>query len=124
MAYPTLVPSSRNYNSGDYPVKTFRAQSGSESRILYGNRRTGMTLELQYDNITDANAELFLDHYDETKGSYATFTLSSGALTGWTGNTDALDAATANSWRYEQPPQVSNVRPGISSVQIRLIGVL
>jgi hypothetical protein len=124
MAYPTLVPSSRNYNSGDYPVKTFRAQSGSESRILYGNRRTGMTLELQYDNITDANAELFLDHYDETKGSYATFTLPSGALTGWTGNTDALDAATANSWRYEQPPQVSNVRPGISSVQIRLIGVL
>ena len=124
MAYPTLVPSSRSYNSGDYPVKTFRAQSGSESRILYGNRRTGMTLELQYDNITDANAELFLDHYDETKGSYTTFTLPTDALTGWNGNTDALDAATANSWRYDQPPQVSNVRPGVSSVQIKLVGVL
>jgi hypothetical protein len=124
MAYPTLVPSSRNYNSGDYPVKTFRAQSGSESRILYGNRRTGMTLELQYDNITDANAELFLDHYDETKGSYSTFPLPTDALNGWSGNTDALDAATANSWRYDQPPQVSNVRPGISSVQIKLVGVL
>jgi hypothetical protein len=124
MAYPTLTPTSRNYNSGDYPVKTFRSQSGSESRILYGNRRTGMTLELQYDNITDANAELFLDHYDETKGSYTTFTLPTGALSGWSGNTDALDAATANSWRYDQPPQVSNVRPGISSVQIKLVGVL
>jgi hypothetical protein len=124
MAYPTLTPTSRNYNSGDYPVKTFRSQSGSESRILYGNRRTGMTLELQYDNITDANAELFLDHYDETKGSYTTFTLPTSALSGWSGNTDALDAATANSWRYDQPPQVSNVRPGISSVQIKLVGVL
>jgi hypothetical protein len=124
MAYPTLTPTSRNYNSGDYPVKTFRSQAGSESRILYGNRRTGMTLELQYDNITDANAELFLDHYDETKGSYTTFTLPTSALSGWSGNTDALDAATANSWRYDQPPQVSNVRPGISSVQIKLVGVL
>jgi len=124
MAYPTLVPSSRSYNSGDYPVKTFRSQSGSESRILYGNRRTGMTLELQYDNITDANAELFLDHYDETKGSYTTFALPAGAFTGWSGNADALDAATGNSWRYDQPPQVNNVRPGISSVQVRLIGVL
>ena len=75
MAFPSLAPSSRSYASGDYPVKTFRSQSGSESRILYGSRRTGMTLELEYSNVTDANAELFLDHYDETKGSYSTFTL-------------------------------------------------
>jgi hypothetical protein len=124
MAYPSLTPSSRNYSSGDYPVKTFTSQSGSESRILYGSRRTGMTLELQYDNLTDANAELFLDHYDETKGTYITFTLPASAFSGWSGNKDAIDAATANSWRYDGPPQVSNVRPGISSVQIKLVGVL
>ena len=124
MAFPSLTPSSRNYASGDYPVKTFRAQSGSESRILYGSRRTGMTLDLQYDNITDANAELFLDHYDETKGTYSTFTLPTVALTGWSGNKDAIDAATGNAWRYDGPPQITNVRPGVSSVQIKLIGVL
>jgi hypothetical protein len=124
MAFPSLTPSTRNYASGDYPVKTFRSQSGSESRILYGSRRTGMTLELQYDNITDTNAELFLDHYDETKGSYSTFTLPTVALTGWSGNKDAIDATTGNAWRYDNPPQVTNVRPGVSSVQVRLIGVL
>jgi len=124
MAYPSLTPSTRNYSSGDYPVKTFTSQSGAESRILYGSRRTGMTLELQYDNLTDANAELFLDHYDETKGTYTTFTLPASAFSGWSGNKDAIDAATANSWRYDGPPQVSNVRPGISSVQIKLVGVL
>ena len=124
MAYPTLIPTSRNYSSGDYPVKTFKSQSGAESRILYGNRRTGMTLELQYDNITDPNAEAFLDHYDETKGSYTTFVLPTSALSGWSGNTDAIDAATANSWRYDGPPQITNVRPGISSVHITLVGVL
>lgn len=124
MAYPTLIPSARNYSSGDYPVKTFTSQSGAESRILYGSRRTGMTLELQYDNVTDANAELFLDHYDETLGSYTTFTLPTAAFTGWSGNKDAIDAVTGNAWRYDGPPQVSNVRPGVSSVQIKLIGVL
>ena len=124
MAFPTLTPSSRNYASGDYPVKTFRAQSGAESRILYGSRRTGMTLDLQYDNLTDANAELFLDHYDETKGTYTTFTLPTVALAGWSGNKDAIDAATGNAWRYDGPPQITNVRPGVSSVQIKLIGVL
>lgn len=124
MAFPTLTPSSRNYASGDYPVKTFRSQSGSESRILYGSRRTGMTLDLQYDNLIDANAELFLDHYDETKGTYTTFTLPTVALTGWSGNKDAIDAATGNAWRYDGPPQITNVRPGVSSVQIKLIGVL
>lgn len=85
MAFPTLTPSTRNYASGDYPVKTFRSQSGSESRILYGNRRTGMTLDLQYENVTDTNAELFLAHYDETKGTYTAFELPTDVLTGWSG---------------------------------------
>lgn len=124
MAYPTLVPSTRNYSSGDYPVKTFTSQSGAESRILYGNRRTGMTLDLQYENVTDANAELFLDHYDETKGSYTTFVLPTAVFNGWRGNQNAIDAAISNSWRYDSPPQVSNVRPGVSSVQVKLVGVL
>ena len=124
MPFPELVPTARSFDPGDWPVRSYRALDGAEVRLLYGSKRTGMTLTLSYDNITDANAELFLDHYDETLGSYTTFTLPTGALSGWSGNTDALDAATANSWRYDQPPQVSNVRPGISSVQIKLVGVL
>ncbi len=59
MAFPTLVPTSRSFESGDYPVKTFKAQNGKEHRILYGSNRTNMKLSLSYANITDANAELF-----------------------------------------------------------------
>jgi hypothetical protein len=124
MPFPSLTPTSRDYEGGDFPVRTYRSQSGVEARILYGSRRTGMSLTLQFQNITDAQAEQFLDHYDETKGSYLTFTLPSQVRTGWSGNGDAIDAAAGNSWRYDGAPTVSNVRPGISSVSIKLLGVL
>ena len=127
MAFPTLVPTSRSFDSGDYPVKTFKAQNGKEHRILYGSNRTNMKLSLSYANITDANAELFLDHYDEVQGTFGTFGIGGLETSrgGWKGNVDAIGAgAHGNSYRYEGPPQVAQVRPGISTVTVNLIGVL
>ena len=108
-------------------MKTYKAQSGAEVRILYGNKRTNMTLDLEYKNITDANAELFLDHFNEMLGTYSTFLMpvEAGARTGWTGNIDALGASThGNRWRYAEPPSVDGVKPGFSNVSVKLIGVL
>ena len=124
MAYPSLAPTARSFDAGDYQYKTFKAQSGKEVRILYGDKRTGMTLDLSYDNIADTAADDFIAHYDEVKGGFTSFTLPSSFRAGWGGDTAAIDAATGNRWRYEQPPQITSVRPGISSVTVRLIGVL
>lgn len=127
MAFPELVPTARTFESGDYPVKTFKAQNGSETRILYGSNRTNMKLALTYANITDANAELFLDHYDEVQGTFQTFGIGpvEKARGGWEGNQDALGAQLhRNNYRYEKAPQVTQVRPGISTVTVNLIGVL
>ena len=125
MAFPNLIPTSRSFESGDYPVKTFKSQNGAEVRILYGDKRTNMKLSLSYANITDAEAEQFLDHFDEVQGTFKTFTLSTLARNGWTGNKDALGAQThGNDYRYEKPPQQVSVRPGISTVTVNLIGVL
>ena len=96
MDFPALVPSSRNYNSGDYAVRTFRAQSGAESRILYGDSRFGATLELQYQNITDKNAQTFVGHYENVKGTYGTFTLPLRVIEGWDGSSRLLDRAYKN----------------------------
>jgi len=73
--------------------------------------------------VSDANTELFIDHFDETKGTFSVFDLPSEALAGWSGNSDALDASGSNEWRYEAPPQVSSVRPGVSTVTVALVGV-
>lgn len=124
MAFPSLKPTGRNFNPGDYPIKTFRSQSGSETRILYGSQRTNMSLELNYDNITDTNANLFLTHFDEVKGTFQTFSVPAAVRSGWGANSTALDVSGANAWRYAEAPQVTAVRPGVSSVQVKLIGVL
>lgn len=124
MAFPSLAPTSRNFNPGDYPIRQFRSQSGAEIRILYGDSRTGMTLELSYENIADTDAELFLTHYNDVKGTYNTFTLPSAAKEGWSGTSGAVDVSGLNAWRYSEAPAITAIRPGISSVRVQLIGVL
>lgn len=125
MPFPALKPTSRSSSAGDYPVKTFKAQSGAEVRILYGSKRTGMELDLSYDNISDSSADDFVVHYDEVKGTFSTFDLPANVLAGWSGDSTQLDASfTGNQWRYSGPPSIISVRPGISSVQVKLVGVL
>lgn len=123
MPFPSIKPTARDFTPGDWPVKTFNAQSGAEVRILYGDTRTKMELSLSYDNVPDAQAEQFLTHYDEVKGSYLTFDLSDAAKTGWLGNATAIDAGNVNKWRYADAPQVTAVRPGRSSIRVNLVGV-
>lgn len=90
MPFPTLAPTSRTFDAGDYPIKTFTSQSGVETRILYGSRRTGQKMSLTYQNIFDHQAEEFVEHYDEVFGTLNAFSIASvgtadGAKTGWNG---------------------------------------
>lgn len=93
---------------------------------MYGSAPFNMTLDLTYDNITDAQADQFLTHYYEVQGTYQTFEIPSTASTfaGWTGGADNLNRASSGAvWRYSEPPQQQSVRPGVSTVSVRLIGV-
>ena len=93
-----------------------------------------MKLSLTYRNITDAQAEQFLDHYHEMKGTYTTFDIAIEGVTtdakaGWKGNLDALGAQGVNNslgsaYRYAAPPQLTQVKPGISHISVSLVGVL
>ena len=135
MAFPSSKPTARSFDPGDYPIKTYKSQDGSEVRILYGSFRTNMRLSLTYENLPDAEAEEFIAHYDSMKGTFNTFDLSTNSLIGWAGNgpndsiatddDDWLKATYAgNKYRYERPPELVQVRNGISTVTISLIGVL
>ena len=124
MAFPSLIPTSREFMAGDYPVKAFRAQSGAEIRILYGSDRFDAKLSLSFANITDAQAEEFLTHFDEVRGTYGTFEIPSAVLAGWSGTSTALDAPGNASWRYESTPQVASVTSGVSSVTVGLVAVI
>lgn len=125
MAFPNLVPSSRTFTPGDFPIKKFNAQNGAEVRILYGSRRVNQVFELSYENISDADAQLFLTDYEDQKGTFLRFYLSDKAYEGWSpGTTDSkLDRGPGTLWRYDAPPAIASVRPGISSVTVKLRAV-
>lgn len=122
MPFPAYRPTARSFDAGDYPIRTFRSQSGVETRILYGSRRTGSELTLSYENITDTEAAAFITHYEETKGTYGTFDINSSTRAGW-GNPN-FNIGAGNLWRYAEPPGITNVRPGRSTVQVKLVAVL
>jgi len=128
MPYPVVRPSTRAYNSGDYPVRKYNAQNGAEVRLLYGSKRTNLKLQLSYENVADTVAAEFLAHFDETTGTFRTFQFSPDArvalFAGWTGTAGALDPPQGVDWRYEQAPQVQAVRPGISTITVSLVGVI
>ncbi len=124
MTFPALAPTSRDFSPGDWPTKRFNSQSGAEVRILYGSQRTNAKISLSYDNITDANAQLFLEDYDAQLGTLRTFALPAAAFSGWSGTSSKLDAPSGTKWRYEGEPSVKAIRPGRSSVTVNLVAVI
>ena len=128
MGFPATPPTARTYDPGNWPVRTFNSQNGAEVRILYGSKRFNVKLALSYNNISDVKAAEFLAHYEETLGTYKTFAFSSNArvalFAGWTGTAGALAPPIGVDWRYEKPPTMVAVRPGVSSITVSLVGVI
>ncbi len=120
-------PSGRTYTPGDYASTSYRAQNGAEVRILYGNKRVASTVQLVYNNITDADAETFLFHYNLVKGTFESFDAGGDTLNaGWTGTRGALNTITqqpGTQWRYAGPPQLQSAYVGRSSLVIDLVAV-
>jgi len=123
MTFPKFKPSSRNYDPGNWAVKTFNSVSGAEIRIRYGDKRYNAKLTLQYQNIVDTDADDFLTHYDSQYGTYKAFTLPTEVLAGWTGS-NYIPNQTVMKFRYSKAPSVVSVRPGLSSVSVELTGVI
>ncbi len=128
LPYPTLTPSSRDITIGDYPIKKYRAMDGAEVRILYGNQDTNATMALTYQNITDELASDFVRHFRSLKGTFEIFPIAQEVYNGWSGDTtegpDQIFRGEKARWRYDAPPKIVSVRPGVSTVQISLITVL
>ena len=121
--YPKTKPSARTFDPGNWPVKTYNSMSGVETRIRYGDKRFNAKLSLQYQNIADKEADLFLKHYETQFGTYKAFKVPEETLSGWTGDTYIPDES-AMKFRYSQAPTVVSVRPGVSTVSVELLGVI
>lgn len=127
--FPRIRPSSRTFTPPRWPTNATRSQSGVTSTRLWGSKPSDATLALGYDNITDDRAARFLAVHHAAKGPTLELTLSPEVFTGMSAKLHAELAALATQglrWFFPEndPPRISSVKPGISSVQVNLIGQL
>ena len=126
--FPNVKPSARSYAPGSYPQTEFRAQNGARTVIRYGNRRVDSTLSLTFSNITDAQAASILANYELVNRDWNHLYFMPQNGTAGAGSELASYLAEIGGsgllWRYAEPPSVTSVYPGISSVTCQFVGVI
>lgn len=128
VAFPDLIPSSRRYSPGAYPQAEFRALNGATTTLRYGNRRVDSELDLGFQNITDDNAAVLLKLYEDVTVADDWMTFAASNVAGGA-SADLSEyirevGGSGLRWRFAEPPAVESVKPGRSSVQLRLVGRL
>jgi len=123
-------PSQRNFTFGEYPVKIYRSLSGQTMRRSFGNKAYGATLEVSFENVSEAVLGLIYDHYHAVFGTTNGFELSSNILAGLTTEVaDKIKAGNKNKdkstlWYYQETPQVQSTFRSLSTIQITFVSEL
>jgi len=131
--FPAIKPSSRSYTPGRYPQVEFIAQNGAKTVLRYGNKKVDAKLSLGFTNISDAEANEILDFYENINSDYDYINFSFQ-------NKDALagvgikalrqkisqknDNGYKLRYRFDGPPTLTSVKPGISNVQCKFVACL
>jgi hypothetical protein len=128
--FPANVPTSRSFTAPRWPTSSSRSQSGVSTIRLWGSQPSQANLSLSYVNIPDADAALFISRYNSAKGPITEVTLPSEAFTGLSSQLrtqfDIAAGTQGLRWFFpkDDPPRITSVKPGISSVQVNLVGEL
>jgi hypothetical protein len=120
--FPALTPTARNFQLGQFPVKTYRALSGVTIRRSFGNRPFGHTLKLEFQNVPEATVNTIIDHYNTQSGGTEGFRLPPRVFAGYSaGLRNRAQDPTGNEWLYAEPPVIKSVLRDRSSVTVNLI---
>lgn len=120
--FPAITPTALSFTAPEFPVRANTSLSGVVSRRIFGNRGSRSTLSLSFDNVSDTVAAQFLTAWNTAKGTLNVLTVSSQTFTG--AGADLLsyisDGGDQLAWHFAEAPQVQRVKPGLSSVTVRL----
>ncbi len=126
--FPSIKPSSRSYNPGEYPQTKFEAQNGVKTIMRYGKNRVNATLQLGFSNISDANAALILANYEDVNSNWDYVTFSSANGTVGVESTSLSnyfkEVGSGLKWRYSGPPSVTSTFKGLSNVSCSFVACL
>ena len=126
--FPTIKPTSRSYNPGMYPSTSFESLDGTKTHLRFGNKRVNATLSLGFSNITDAEAALILENYQDVNKDWNYVTFDRGYATSGVSNTDLLgflrESGSGLKWRYSDPPSITSTFKGRSNVSWSFVACL
>ena len=118
MTFPALIPSARVYVPGNVPQVAQVALSGVRTAYRQGNRRVEQTLQLAFNNISEADLNLIKAHYVAQDGSYGIFYLSAEVWSGYA--TPPVPLLSDYAWRYASAPVVTDGSCDLWSVELEL----
>ena len=133
-----ISPSRRSYKIPEFPIKEFQGLNGAVTAIQYGKKPADSELVLEFTNISDDKAFEIFQHYQTVQGGRNSengrrywvnlskeFTIGpmagvlneslAGVMTEKQGN---------RRYRYAEPPVITSVFPGVSSVTVKFRGYL
>ena len=126
--FPQIKPTSRSYSAGTYPSTNFESLDGTKTQLRYGNKRVNATLTLGFSNITDADAALILDNYEDVNSDWDYVTFDRGYATSGVTDTSLLaylkESGSSLKWRYSGPPTVTSTFKGLSNVSCSFVACL
>ena len=119
--FPWLRPATRQFSFGQYPVSLQTGFGGGTVRFLHGIGRSAVTMELTYENLTQAEAKLVRDHYRLRQGSHQDFLLPELI---WAGHSTAYNIVPQLSrWKYGAMPEETQKRGGYVDLAVTLVCV-
>lgn len=124
--FPTLTPTARSYKPGRVPETVFTSQNGSSTFIQFGGAFVNAELSLTFANISDQDAADILQHYSSVVGDDRVTFGDNKAFGGMGAKLQGKmeDGTGLLKYRYDGPPQVTSVYPGVSTVTCQFIGYL
>ena len=126
--FPQIKPTSRSYSAGTYPSTNFESLDGTKPHLRYGNKRVNATLTLGFSNISDADAALILDNYEDVNSDWDYVTFDRGYATSGVTDTSLLtylkESGSSLKWRYSGPPTVTSTFKGLSNVRCSFVACL
>nr|BDD46114.1 hypothetical protein 13 [bacterium] len=127
MDFPAVRPTSRSYKPGKFPQIQFEALNGATTTIRYGEKAYNAELNLTFANISDDDAYLIINNYEQSMRIFDNIIFrSTNGLAGIDSllSSKVSETSSGLKWRYAEPPQVQSVYPGVSTVTCRFTGFL
>ena len=119
--FPSLTPSSRLYTQGNFPSAIQASSNGVTTGFRRGNRRINQTLQLSFNNLTEAQVTQIRNHFDGQNGSFSIFYLSAEVWAGYT--TPPVPLVSDFAWLYANAPTISDGIVSKWNVEIELVSV-